>query len=128
MHRYYHLFNTETKTGSWCDAFVVRARVYLHTAKGSPGSSPAEGSAGLPKAEGLSQVDQMLLEREAFKLLYMTPALLQSTDGRLPRQHRYELFAAGEIERMLEGLLSFAKQGLTHTGRPDTAYIRARAD
>lgn len=46
------------------------------------------------------------------KLLHVTPAVLQSMDGRLTtRQHRYEGFAPGDLVMMLACLVSFAKTG-----------------
>lgn len=86
---------------------------------GSAGSSQAEGSSqeeGSSQAEGSCQADHTCLER-AVKLLHITPAILETIDGKIPRQLRYELFAADEIGRILEWLLSFAK-GRRKRGMP----------
>ena len=77
---------------------------------------------------GKTMVDreQTHLER-ATKLLHLTPALLQSADGRIPRNRRYELYAAGDIAGMVEWLISFARQAPPGTSQDDVATKRARA-
>ena len=107
----------------------IRARgtVASSQAQGLADSSPIAGVEGSSQAQGSCQADHTRLER-AVKLLHVTPALLQSIDGRIPRQRRYELFAAGEIGRMLEWLISFAKQGPPRTGNADASSIRARVE
>ena len=64
----------------------------------------------------------------AIKLLHVTPALLQSVDGRLTRQSRYELFAVGDLGTMLAWLVSHAKQATRPPTQDDAATKRARAE
>ena len=77
--------------------------------------------------EQATQRDHTRLER-AIKLLHLTPALLQSTDGRLTRQHRFELFAAGDLGNVLPWLVSYAQQAQSPPKQEDAASKRARAE
>ncbi|CAN0375941.1 unnamed protein product, partial [Laminaria digitata] len=54
--------------------------------------------------------------------------MLQSTDGRITRQHRYELFAAGDLGMMLAWLASYSKQATQSPSHDDAAAKRARAE
>ena len=50
------------------------------------------------------------LER-ATKLLHITPAILQSSDGRCSRQGRYNDYARGELAGLIDWLVVFAGRG-----------------
>lgn len=106
---------------------VIKLFVQAHCrirVRGTVVSYQAEGSS---QGWGFPPADRTRLEK-TIKLLYVTQALLQSADRRLPRQQRYKLFAVGEIYRMLTWFISFAKQGAIHTGYVHAASIRARAE
>ena len=73
-----------------------------------------------------TQADRDQLNR-AVKLLHVTPALLQSTDGRIARQQRYDCYAQGNLTAMLSWLVSFAKQTMPSPSADDPATRRTRA-
>ena len=61
------------------------------------------------------------LER-ATKLLHITPALLQSSDGRCSRQGRYNEYARGELTGLIDWLVVFACRSL-QKAREDTPKL-----
>ena len=62
------------------------------------------------------------LER-ATKLLHITPALLQSSDGRCSRQGRYNEYARGELTGLIDWLVVFAGRS-RQKAREDTPEDR----
>ena len=62
------------------------------------------------------------LER-ATKLLHITPALLQSSDGRCSRQGRYNEYARGELTGLIDWLVVFASRS-RQKAREDTPEAR----
>ena len=62
------------------------------------------------------------LER-ATKLLHITPALLQSSDGRCSRQGRYNEYARGEMTAFIDWLVAFAGRS-RQKAREDTPEAR----
>ena len=62
------------------------------------------------------------LER-ATKLLHITPALLQSSDGRCSRQGRYNEYARGELTGLIDWLVVFAGRS-RQKAREDTPEAR----
>ena len=62
------------------------------------------------------------LER-ATKLLHITPALLQSSDGRCSRQGRYNEYARGELTGLIDWLVMFAGRS-RQKAREDTPEAR----
>ena len=66
------------------------------------------------------------LER-ATKLLHITPALLQSSDGRCSRQGRYNEYARGELTGLIDWLVVFAGRSRqkAREDAPEARRIRA---
>ena len=66
------------------------------------------------------------LER-SIKLLHITPALLQSSDGRCSRQGRYNEYARGELTGLIDWLVVFAGRSRqkAREDTPETRRIRA---
>ena len=66
------------------------------------------------------------LER-AIKLLHITPALLQSSDGRCSRKGRYNEYTRGELTDLIGWLVVFAGRGLqkAREDTPETRRIQA---
>ena len=64
------------------------------------------------------------LER-ATKLLHITPALLQSSDGRCSRQGRYNEYARGELTGLMDWLVVFAGRSRRKEDTPEARRIRA---
>ena len=66
------------------------------------------------------------LER-ATKLLHITPALLQSSDGRCSRQGRYNEYARGELTGLIDWLVVFAGRSRqkARENTPEARRIRA---
>ena len=62
------------------------------------------------------------LER-ATKLLHITPALLQSSDGRCSRHGRYNDYAEGNLTGLIDWLVVFAGRS-RHKAREDTPKAR----
>ena len=62
------------------------------------------------------------LER-ATKLLHITPALIQSLDGRCSRQGRYNEYARGELAGLIDWLVVFAGRS-RQKAREDTPEAR----
>ena len=75
-------------------------------------------TAGVPHKEALVTN----LER-ATKLLHITPALLQSSDGRCSRQGRYNEYARGELTGLIDWLVVFAGKS-RQKAREDTPEAR----
>ena len=62
------------------------------------------------------------LER-ATKIFHITPALLQSSDGRCSRQRRYNEYTRGELTNLIDWLVVFAGRSRQKT-RKDTPEAR----
>ena len=66
------------------------------------------------------------LER-ATKLLHITPALLQSSDGRCSRQGRYNEYTRGELMGLIDWLVVFAGRSRQKAREDTTEARRLRA-